>query len=85
MPGNERTCDLAALLGCLQVGDSLFPTGRYTLSYGLETFAAATNQRAAVLALQVDPCGFRRLFDSGCELHAHGVDHALDERRDLSG
>lgn len=40
MPGNERTCDLAALLGCLQVGDSLFPTGRYTLSYGLETFAA---------------------------------------------
>jgi urease accessory protein len=31
--------DLAAFLSVLQLSDSAFPSGRYTLSYGLETFA----------------------------------------------
>lgn len=32
---------LVELLGALQLGDSFFPSGRYTLSHGLEAFAQA--------------------------------------------
>lgn len=38
-----------AFLGSLQLADSLFPSGRYTLSYGLETFAQAGQVRASTL------------------------------------
>jgi len=36
LPGTER---LAGFLSVLQLSDSAFPSGRYTLSYGLETLA----------------------------------------------
>jgi urease accessory protein len=42
MPDDTRNGDgrrLAGFLAALQLNDSAFPTGRYTLSYGLETFA----------------------------------------------
>ncbi|MFI9599434.1 urease accessory protein UreF [Streptomyces sp. NPDC052043] len=44
-----------AFLGCLQLADSLFPTGLYTLSYGLESFAAETSVDPLTLeALLID-------------------------------
>jgi hypothetical protein len=57
---------------------------RHEMLQGLQAFAAAADERTAVLALEVDPRRFRRLFDRGPELNAHRVDHALDKRRDLS-
>src|SRR5678815_2498713 len=38
---------------------------RHEMLEGLQAFTAATNQRTTVLSLQVDPRGFRRLFDCG--------------------
>ncbi|MHB1800072.1 MAG: urease accessory protein UreF [Actinomycetes bacterium] len=37
----EQGYDILKLLGALQLGDSFFPSGRYTLSHGLESFAQA--------------------------------------------
>jgi urease accessory protein len=37
----EPHCDVLGLLAALQLGDSFFPSGRYTLSHGLESFAEA--------------------------------------------
>src|SRR5215204_7802061 len=51
----------------------------------LQAFAPATDKRTTVFALEVDPCGLRRLFNRGLQLNAHRVDYALDKRRDLSG
>lgn len=46
--------DLAALLAVLQLSDSAFPSGRYTLSHGLETLAQSgfvrTPERARTLS-----------------------------------
>lgn len=36
---HPRDRDLASFLSALQLSDSAFPSGRYTLSYGLEAFA----------------------------------------------
>src|SRR5438034_8842434 len=35
----DAAAGLASLLSVLQLSDSAFPSGRYTLSYGLEAFA----------------------------------------------
>lgn len=47
LPGTER---LHGFLSVLQLSDSAFPSGRYTLSYGLETLA-----QSGRLALPSDP------------------------------
>jgi urease accessory protein len=39
IPGGERVLSDAGLLAALQLGDSLFPSGGFTLSHGLETLA----------------------------------------------
>lgn len=39
MTEDEQRSDLVALLAGLQLGDSFFPSGRYTLSHGLESFS----------------------------------------------
>jgi urease accessory protein len=50
--GSEK---LSAFLGSLQLGDSFFPSGLYTLSHGLEAFAQADELGPATLeALLVD-------------------------------
>lgn len=41
--------ELAAFLGSLQLADSLFPSGLYTLSHGLESFAQAGLLKPAML------------------------------------
>lgn len=38
-PGFDEAGDLVAFLGSLQLADSFFPSGLYTLSHGLEAFA----------------------------------------------
>ena len=47
----------------------------------LQAFAAAPDQHAAVLALEVDPRALRRLFDRRRQRQAHRVDDALHEPR----
>jgi urease accessory protein len=47
LPGTER---LAGFLSVLQLSDSAFPSGRYTLSYGLETLA-----QSGRLTMPADP------------------------------
>lgn len=54
---------MSALLGCLQLADSLFPSGLYTLSHGLEAFAAETS---------VDPRTLEALL---ADYLRHGVAH----------
>lgn len=38
MPAGDPDTDLTSLLGALQLADSFFPSGLYTLSHGLESF-----------------------------------------------
>ncbi|WFR72692.1 hypothetical protein P9209_01645 [Prescottella defluvii] len=42
------------LLGCLQLADSAFPSGLYTLSHGLEGYAEAGRVDASTLAALLD-------------------------------
>jgi urease accessory protein len=46
-PGSSQAITDAALLGALQLGDSLFPSGSFTLSHGLESLAASGLIRSA--------------------------------------
>lgn len=47
--GAAEPAGLPALLDCLQLADSMFPSGLYTLSHGLETFAAQVTLDATTL------------------------------------
>lgn len=56
MSDESQPCDAAALLSALQLGDSFFPSGLYTLSHGLESFVQSGRVRTAaeLQALLVD-------------------------------
>jgi urease accessory protein len=56
-------CPLASLVSVLQLSDSAFPSGRYTLSYGLETLAQSgylpvPSESATLLTLLADTIRF---------------------------
>jgi urease accessory protein len=57
LPRVPRTHWLAGFLSVLQLADSAFPSGRYTLSYGLETFA-----QTGRLATPTEPATLARLM-----------------------
>jgi urease accessory protein len=81
-PGDEAA--LAGFLSVLQLSDSAFPSGRYTLSYGLETFvqSGAATRPSALLDLLDDCVRFGAGPSDGvalaCAHRAVGPDGLLD-------
>src|SRR5918999_784338 len=80
----RRAGDVASLLSLLQLSDSAFPSGRYTLSYGLEAFAQNGQLRGASSLLQLLADGIRLVVAPSdgvalaCAHRATGADGALD-------
>jgi urease accessory protein len=80
----RRAGDVASLLSLLQLSDSAFPSGRYTLSYGLEAFAQNGQLRGAssLLPLLADGIRLGVAPSDGvalaCAHRATGADGALD-------
>jgi urease accessory protein len=76
--------DVASLLSLLQLSDSAFPSGRYTLSYGLEAFAqnGQLRGRPALLQLLADGVRLGVAPSDGvalaCAHRAAGADGTLD-------
>ena len=76
--------DVASLLSLLQLSDSAFPSGRYTLSYGLEAFAQNGQLRGAssLLPLLADGIRLGVAPSDGvalaCAHRAAGADGTLD-------
>ena len=58
--------------------------GGHQVLQRLESFAAAPDEHAAILAFEVDARAFRRFFDRRRQRHAHRVDDVLDESGDLA-
>ena len=61
--GRAEACPLTSLVSVLQLSDSAFPSGRYTLSYGVETLVqsghlTAPSQGSTLLALLGDSIRF---------------------------
>jgi urease accessory protein len=82
-----ETYPLASLVSVLQLSDSGFPSGRYTLSYGLETLAqsghvTAPSDSATLLTLLGDSIRFGVAPSDGlavwCAHRAAGPDGAVD-------
>ena len=80
----RRAGDVASLLSLLQLSDSAFPSGRYTLSYGLEAFAqnGQLRGRPALLQLLADGIRLGVAPSDGvalaCAHRAAGADGTLD-------
>src|SRR5262245_16566206 len=78
---------LGSLLSLLQLSDSAFPSGRYTLSYGLEALVQSghltlPNERSTLIALLRDSIRFGAAPSDGlalaCAHRAVGADAGVD-------
>ena len=86
-PAGDGAARLTGLLSLLQLSDTAFPSGRYTLSYGLEAFAQSgqvttPSRPSTLLALLSDCIRFGVAPSDGvalsCAHRASGLDGVLD-------